>query len=593
MRLTYVFPILILLFIGLFFFGCPSPASATLEDRPKSAFRRCDAIALGIITLVYAVAAFAGLGDTDAPQSFHEFKSGESVTVDLGQVRDIDSITIYSGLNTGSYRIEASDNGESWFDLTSFEQNYVALFKWNDVELDELQLGAARYLRLTAAGEVWLGEMAVRCGGELVGSSSDAPELFDEQDTVPEYQHYTNSTYFDEIYHARTAFENLEGVYPYEISHPPLGKLIIAIGISLFGMTPFGWRFSGALIGVLMLPVMYMLLKRMFASTRICACATAIFAFDFMHFAQTRIATIDSYAVFFILLMYLFMYLWCEDGKKRYLALSGLFFGIGAASKWTCIYAGAGLAVIWALHWIVRAHHRKDDERGGDLFGKFLRNCGFCVVFFVLVPAAIYYVSYYHYGAAKGLTGIGAFFTKEYAQIVLDNQTFMFTYHSGVTASHPYSSRWYQWVLDIRPILYYLDYGTDGTRQSFGAFVNPILCWAGLIALFVLGYEAAAKRDRRAAFILIGYLAQLLPWVFITRITFEYHYFACTVFLVLALGYVIALMRQWNPRWRVYAVGVAVLCVAVFIMFYPALSGMRVDNAAASRLLRWLPTWPF
>lgn len=124
-----------------------------------------------------------------------------------------------------------------------------------------------------------------------------------------------------------------------------------------------------------------------------------------MHYVQTRIATIDTYAVFFILLMYLFMYLWCEDGKKRYLALSGLFFGIGAASKWTCIYAGAGLAVIWALHWIVRAYHRKDEENGGNLFAEFLRNCGFCVVFFVLVPAAIYYVSYYHYGAAKGLTG--------------------------------------------------------------------------------------------------------------------------------------------------------------------------------------------
>ena len=89
MRLTYVFPILILLFIGLFFFGCPSPASATLEDRPKSAFRRRDATALGIIMLVYAVAAFVGLGDMDAPQSFHEFHSGESVTIDLGQVREI------------------------------------------------------------------------------------------------------------------------------------------------------------------------------------------------------------------------------------------------------------------------------------------------------------------------------------------------------------------------------------------------------------------------------------------------------------------------------------------------------------------------
>lgn len=60
MQLTYVFPILILLFIGLFFFGCPSPASAVIENAPKSAFGRRDAIALGIITSVYAVTAFIG-----------------------------------------------------------------------------------------------------------------------------------------------------------------------------------------------------------------------------------------------------------------------------------------------------------------------------------------------------------------------------------------------------------------------------------------------------------------------------------------------------------------------------------------------------
>ena len=591
MRVTYFFTLLVLMLIALFLLACPSPRRAKLGAASETAFCRIDAAALGVIILVYAIAAFTGLGDTHSAQSFHKFQSGESAVIDLGEVRTLDSAMLYSGLNTGSYYIEASDDGEHWQSAGSFEQNYVALFKWNDLEA--LSGVSTRYIRLTAQGSVWLGELGIRCGGRLYGASSDAPELFDEQEQVPEYQYFTNSSYFDEIYHARTALENIEGIYPYEVSHPPLGKLIIAMGIMLFGMTPFGWRFSGALFGVLMLPVMYVFIKKLFGRSSIAACGTAIFAFDFMHFVQTRIATIDTYAVFFILLMYLFMYLYITGGRLRHLALSGVFFGLGAASKWTCIYAGAGLAVIWALHWIVRAHHRKDDERGGDLFGKFLCNCGFCVVFFVLVPAVIYYVSYYHYGAAKGLTGIGAFFTKEYAQIVLDNQTFMFTYHSGVTASHPYSSRWYQWVLDIRPILYYLDYGTDGTRQSFGAFVNPILCWAGLIALFVLGYEAAAKRDRRAAFILIGYLAQLLPWVFITRITFEYHYFACTVFLVLALGYVIALMRQWNQRWRVYAVGMAVLCVAVFIMFYPALSGMRVDNAAASRLLRWLPTWPF
>lgn len=582
MQLTYAFPILILLFIGLFFFGCPSPASAVLEVRGKSSFRRADAVALSIITLVYAAVAFTGLGDTDAPQSFHEFRSGESVIIDLGQVRDIDSIMIYSGLNTGSYRIEASDDGEGWFDMCSFEQNYVALFKWNSVELDALSTGAARYLRLTAAGDVRLGEIAIRCGGELTGSSSDAPELFDEQDTVPEYQHYTNSTYFDEIYHARTAFENLEGIYPYEISHPPLGKLIIAIGISLFGMTPFGWRFSGTLIGVLMLPVMYALLKRMFSSVRVCACATAIFAFDFMHFTQTRIATIDSYSVFFILLMYLFMYMYITDGKRRYLALSGLFFGIGAACKWTCFYAGAGLAVIWLIHWI----HNFEIKA-------FIKNCAFCVVFFVLVPAMIYYASYYPYGKALGLDGVGMYFSSDYANMVLDNQEFMFSYHSGVHSEHPYSSRWWQWVIDDRPILYYLKYFGDGTRSSFGAFLNPGLCWAGLIAVCLCAVFAVRRRDKLSQFIVIGYLAQLLPWVFITRTTFEYHYFPSSVFLVLALARIFSLMEGNTKGWKFNVYGLTGLSCALFIAFYPVLSGVRVNAELATNLLKWLPNWPF
>ena len=582
MRLTYLFPILILLLIWLFFFGCPSPKTTMLEERCSHAFRRRDAAALGIITLIYAVVAFLGLGDTEAPQSFHNFSSGESVIVDLGKEHNIDSVMIYSGLNTGSYRIELSSDGEIWSDAGSFEQSYTALFKWNDVELNASFPITARYIRLTAHGDVRLGELVVLCGGNLTGECSDAPELFDEQGTVPEYQHYTNSTYFDEIYHARTAYENIEGVYPYEISHPPLGKLIIAIGIELFGMTPFGWRFSGTLFGVLMLPVLYMLLKRMFGSTRICACATAIFAFDFMHYTQTRIATIDTYAVFFILLMYLFMYIYITEGKLSSLALSGLFFGIGAACKWTCLYAGAGLAVIWLVHWVRNFNIKA-----------FIKNCAFCLVFFVLIPAVIYYASYYPYGKASGMSGLGMYFTSDYANIVLDNQKFMFSYHSGVHSEHPYSSRWWQWIIDERPILYYLKYFDDSTRSSFGAFLNPVVCWAGFISMIMCAVYALKRHDRISAFIVIGYLAQLLPWIFITRTTFEYHYFPSSVFLVLAIARLFSLMRINLSGWKFNVYALTGLSCALFVVFYPVLSGLRVNADLATNLLKWLPNWPF
>ena len=70
----------------------------------------------------------------------------------------------------------------------------------------------------------------------------------------------------------------------------------------------------------------------------------ALLAFDFMHLTQTRIATIDSFATLFILLMYLFLYRYFTEGRLRHLAACGVTFGIGAATKWTCLYAGAASA---------------------------------------------------------------------------------------------------------------------------------------------------------------------------------------------------------------------------------------------------------
>ena len=90
-------------------------------------------------------------------------------------------------------------------------------------------------------------------------------------------------------------------------------------------------------------------------------CGSALFAFEFMHFTQTRIATIDTYGVFFTLVSFLFMWRWIsEPYEKRLrstwgnLALSGLFFGIGCACKWTVLYTGVGLAVLWLLRVIVK-----------------------------------------------------------------------------------------------------------------------------------------------------------------------------------------------------------------------------------------------
>lgn len=606
--LKYIFPLAALAFVIFIAYNwLPVFAERhVLEGEPPAekkpfSFRsahgkvtRIDAIVMAVITLVYGIVAFAGLGDTVAPQSFCEYaERGLYSLIELPEETDI-SLRCYTGLHTGEYRIEFSSDGEEYWDVATLEQKSSQVFKWLTIEFNEESSTSARFIRITASKRLALGELAVYdsdgsliSADKLIFDAGTAP-LFDEQELIPDRASYMNSTYFDEIYHARTAYEHLTDVNPYEITHPPLGKIIISIGIALFGMTPFGWRFSGTLFGVLMLPILYIFIKRMFSSTKIAACGTLIFAFDFMHFIQTRISTIDTYAVFFILLMYLFMWRYVSGGSLWDLALSGLFFGMGAASKWTCIYAGGGLAVIWLIHWISRRHEQ-------NFWSSFLGNCALCLVLFVSVPLVIYYLSYYPYGVAKGLSGnLDMLLSKDYANIVWNNQVYMWEYHSDLVATHPYASRWYQWIADARPILYYRDTFTDGTKSAFGAFMNPVFCWGGFFAIAGCGIFALKDRDGNALFIVLGYLSQLLPWVLVSRLTFAYHYFTCEIFMLLALCYMFKRTKEFAlARWKNQMYAFTGVCVGLFVAFYPVLTGLRVPTWYTTYFLRWFPSWPF
>lgn len=608
-NLTIIFPLAVALFALLWFVrwvGIHKRSEAAFAPPAGSGrfFERSDWIALGILTVVYAIVAFIGLGDTNAPQSFLHYEEGNTYAlIDLGQEREISYLKYYTGLHTADYTLEVSVDGESWigqFDeegASVMPQQYNQLFRWCDAELHDN--GPIRYIRIISGAEQYLGEIAIYDEERRLIPASEytvAPgceALVDEQDTVVDHYTFRNGTYFDEIYFPRTALEMIEQIWPYEITHPPLGKAILGLGIRLFGMTPFGWRFMGTLFGVLMLPVLYVFLKKLFGGTAVPTCGTLVFAFDFMHFAQTRLATIDTYAVFFTLMMYLFMYFWLEetDGRKRvlWLGLSGLGFGLGAASKWVCIYAGAGLAVIWAAYWIERFVRER-----GDAIDAFLKNVLWCLLFFVAVPGIIYGLSYYSYAPSQGITGALRLFDPQYHRLVVDNQTYMWNYHSDLVATHPYSSKWYQWLLDIRPILYYLEYMDGGMKSVIAAFSNPLLCWGGLLAMGGMAWLVIRDKDRRAAFILIGYLANLLPWVLVSRLTFAYHYFPCTVFLVLALARIFDDLRRRDAKWPLSVGGFTAVCVGLFAVFYPVLSGVRVSEDYCRTFLKWFSdTWPF
>ena len=569
------------------------------------------------ITAIYAVFAFTNLGSLVIPERTQPIeKTGTQIVLELSEETEIKHLKYYAGYCEGDFDVFYSDDGVGYREIDlrpeASESNpspimhkYSNMFKWRFFEMN----APAKYVKLTlTSGTMEFREIALTgVDGKplsIVNATIDgqaAPWLVDEQDQVPETTTYMTDMYFDEVYHARTAYEYMENIYPYEITHPPLGKSIITLGIQLFGFNPFGWRFMGALFGVLILPVTYILGKRLFKKTLWAGMATALFATDFMHYALTRIATIDSYSLFFILLMYLFMYEYTQHNFNKEklsrtflpLGLCGLAFGLGAATKWLCLYAGLGLAILffYTVYQRVQEYHYAKEEGIEEVVSAFKKKLTFtilfCVLVFILIPIAIYCISYIPYFNARpdfGLEGIWK------------NQEYMLNYHGNLTTTspHPYQSSIYTWPFAIRPVFFFLaENAPAGMTGVIWCMPSPIIAWGGIAAvLYLIGLRGQGKCNFKGLpFVAIAAFSQLWPWTVITREVFIYHYFAAMPFLIYAIVYAMRYIWENYKHGKKLVIGFLILCILAFFLFYPVITGTLVPRWLAS-LARWLPTWP-
>ena len=453
----------------------------------------------------------------------------------------------------------------------------------------------------------------------MLESEKPVENLIDEQDTCVGEPGWYSGTYFDEIYHARTAYEHLHGQAPYETTHPPLGKLMMSVGIAIFrhdavrlavrGGAHRRSDAAGALpAGTAAHP------RRSIATVSMVA-----FSLDLMHYTQTRIATIDSFPVFFILLSYLCMVrylqtdLFAADSEKPRLfdrclrrsliplALSGLFMGLAIASKWIGLYAAVGLALLFfvAIYRQYRVsnvacgldveHAKLDDSqkarvRAAQDFNaqtdtdhmRLLRDLLRAGTVRNLLPV-LYPVPFAH--------GSG------HAQACDRRADRMLNYHStpGLGMDHPFQSPWWQWPFILKPMWFAQDsYEPAGYASTIMCMGNPWVFYLGAIAMLgalaacVLKYlnlrSGVSLRqgdgDLTLPVLAVGFLAQYLPWVLVPRSMYIYHYFASVPFIILATAWWLDRLPRSRPRLRMgvmalYLVGALVF----FVMFFPYASG--------------------
>ena len=414
--------------------------------------------------------------------------------------------------------------------------------------------------------------------------------LLDEQKFLVLDESYMNETYFDEIYHTRNAQEITNHQRLYAYVHPLFGTQIISFGISLFGLSPFGWRIMGAVFGILMMPLMYLCALHVFHKRRSAILASFFLGIEFMHYTTSRIGTLEPFSVFFIFLMTAFMFKYIQTDlfetslKKqfKYLALSGIFMGCACATKFTGVYGGIGLAVLFFIHLFAQIRKAFQHNHRKQLLPMLIKTGCWCVLFFVIVPACIYVFSYAFVPMDNGFS----------LQAVIDQTLGMYDYHKNLDATHSFQSVWWQWILDIRPIWYYVK-RNELTMQTISAMGNPILFWCGAVSMIWCFIDAIKHKSKRAMMISIAYLAQLVPWLMVDRCIFIYHYYPSIPFMILGIVHACESLLKKDKKYIKPIAVLTVIAAVVFILFLPVIGGFETTSWYIQHITRWMNSWYF
>ena len=524
-------------------------------------------------------------------------KDNQQIKINFQQPTIVSKIYFQNSLIDGKYHFEYLNpvtNQTVYLDtnMDRFHNN----FQWNKVIINNLQPINQITLKVDKLN-IQLIQLALfdQQGNYLTNYTLDSSDNQDVSKLISPTppkdidNNYMSSTIFDEIYYTASAYQYIHGIPPYVNVHPPLGMLLIAIGIIIFGLSPFGWRIICCSSSILLLPVIYVFSKKMFNSTRVATLSTLLIFFELMHFTIGRLAFLDSIVTLFIVIEYYYLFKYIEHrhslqplNKKayKYLLLCGIFFGFGLSTKLNAGFsAPLILIVIIYYEFITNTQTIKQSII-------MLAKLG---LIFIVIPLTIYTLSYIPYANSMHSTDIINFTINKFIEMKhyqIDGLT---------NATHPYASKWWSWPLLLKPMsIYYWMDNTTNLSSSIAFIGNPAIFWPMIPLVIYLIYQYMKTCDYKAGFILLSICSQYIPYIIITRISFIYYFYPTVPFLILGYTYLIdKLLKSADNRLHYIAYAFVIINGLFFILFYPAISGMVVPRSYIVNNLLLLHGWNF
>ncbi len=178
-----------------------------------------------------------------------------------------------------------------------------------------------------------------------------------------------------------------------------------------------------------------------------------------------------------------------------------------------------------------------------------------------LIPLVVYTLSYIPW-INLGNQWIAGIPADNHGQTFLDLQRSMYSYHNELRATHPASSPWWAWPLDLKPVWFEQNSYAGGTTAVIYDTGNLVIFWLAIPAVMWLAYMAWRRRSLPLTFIAISIAALWLPWARIDRAAFQYHIFTTLPFAFLALAYFLA--ELWHgPSKRTWMLARVAAAIAI------------------------------
>jgi predicted membrane-bound dolichyl-phosphate-mannose-protein mannosyltransferase len=280
--------------------------------------------------------------------------------------------------------------------------------------------------------------------------------------------------------------------------HPPLAKLMIALSISLVGNNGYGFRLPSVIFGTLSILVLYLLVKRVSGDKLLSLISTFLFSFDNLVFVHSRVATLDIFVLFFMILGFYWYF-----GKK--MILSGISFALSTLCKIGGLY-GIVVVVIFHLGKIFLGKKDKSEERPlteklEDLERLIISyGLGFVALLFVLDRLWVGYSN------------------------PVEHITFILNYTRALVAQSPTGIQSYPWVWLLNQVqIPYLKVDVnqivDGTvvgsytSVHFNGAMNPLIVYLTLPSILYTGYLFYLKRDNLSLFTIAWFAGTYLPFI--------------------------------------------------------------------------------